>query len=57
MVTLPVGLGVNWMTTLGTLPVHLGIEGYYSVIHPEDAASSRWSVRFMFTPVIPTFLF
>ena len=57
MVTLPVGLGVNWMTTLGTLPVHLGIEGYYSVIHPEVAASSRWSVRFMFTPVIPTFLF
>ena len=57
MVTLPVGLGVNWMTTLGTLPVHLGIEGYYSVIHPEDAVSSRWSVRFMFTPVIPTFLF
>jgi hypothetical protein len=56
-VTLPVGLGVNWMTSLGMLPVHLGIEGYYSVIHPEDAVSSRWSVRFMFTPVIPTFLF
>jgi hypothetical protein len=57
-VTLPVGLGVNWMTKIfGRLPVHLGLEGYYAVIHPEDAIGSRWSMRLMFTPVIPIFLF
>lgn len=57
MVTLPVGLGVNWMTKLGKLPVRFGVEGYYSAIHPEDSMGSRFGVRFMITPVIPTFLF
>jgi len=57
MVTLPVGLGFNWMTKLGKLPVRFGVEGYYSVIHPHDSMSSRLSVRFTVTPVIPTFLF
>lgn len=57
MVTLPVGLGVNWMTKLGKLPVRFGVEGYYSVIHPQDNMGSRLGVRFTVTPVIPTFLF
>jgi hypothetical protein len=56
-VTLPVGLGVNWMTKMGKLPVRLGVEGYYSIIHPHDSMSSRLGVRFTITPVIPTFLF
>ncbi len=56
-VTLPVGLGVNWMTKMGKLPVRLGVEGYYSIIHPHDSMSSRLGVRFTVTPVIPTFLF
>jgi hypothetical protein len=56
-VTFPVGLGINWMTQIGILPIRLGIEAYYSVIHPEDTMGSRWSARFMITPVIPTFLF
>ncbi len=56
MVTLPVGLGVNWMTKVGKLPVRFGIEGYYSVIHPQDTMGSRFSVKFTVTPVIPTFL-
>ncbi|MEN6620998.1 MAG: hypothetical protein ABFD50_05580, partial [Smithella sp.] len=56
MVTLPVGLGINWMTKVGKLPVRLGIEGYYSVIHPQDTMGSRFSAKFTITPVIPTFL-
>jgi len=56
-VTLPVGLGINWMTKMGKLPVRLGIEGYCSVVHPHDGMSSRMSVRLTVTPVIPTFLF
>jgi len=57
MVTLPVGLGINWMAKLGKLPVRMGIEGYYSAIHPENSMGSRLGLRFTFTPVIPTFLF
>jgi hypothetical protein len=56
MVTLPVGLGINWMTKVGKLPIRFGIEGYYSVIHPQDTMGSRFSVKFTMTPVIPTFL-
>ena len=55
-VTLPVGLGVNWMTKVGKLPVRFGVEGYYSVIHPVDSMGSRFSLKFTITPVIPTFM-
>ncbi len=55
-VTFPVGLGVNWMTKMGKLPVRFGVEGYYSVIHPVDSMGSRFSLKFTITPVIPTFL-
>ena len=55
-VTLPVGLGINWMTKVGKLPVRFGVEGYYSVIHPENSMGSRYSLKFTITPVIPTFL-
>jgi len=39
------------------LPVRIGLEAYYSVIHPHDETGSRWDICFTFVPVIPTFLF
>lgn len=56
-VTLPVGLGVSRMLTIGKLPVRLLLEADYAVIHPDDKPGSRWDFRFYFIPVIPTFLF
>ncbi len=56
-VTLPVGLGIGRMFSLGPLPVRVDIEAEYSLIHPDDKAGSRWNFRVYFTPVIPTYLF
>lgn len=56
-ITVPVGLGIGRLFSLGPLPVRVDIEAEYSVIHPDDKAGSRWDVRVYFTPVIPTFLF
>jgi hypothetical protein len=54
--TLPVGLGISRMATIGKLPVRLLLEADYSVVHPGDKPGSRWDFRFYFIPVIPTFL-
>ena len=55
--TVPVGLGIGRLFSLGPLPVQVTIEAEYAVIHPDDKAGSRWDVRIYFTPVIPAFLF
>jgi hypothetical protein len=55
--TLPVGLGVSRMVDIAGLPVSVGGEVYYSVIHPDDKLGSRWDARLYFTVVIPTFMF
>jgi hypothetical protein len=55
--TVPVGLGIGRLFSLGPLPVQVTIEAEYAVIHPDDRAGSRWDIRLYFTPVIPTFLF
>lgn len=51
--TLPVGIGVNKTLFLGKLPVRIGAEVYYSVVHPQDRPGSRWAFRLFFVPVIP----
>ena len=56
-VTVPVGLGIGRMFSIGLLPVRVDIEAEYAVIHPDDKAGSRWDVRLYVTPVLPTFLF
>jgi hypothetical protein len=55
--TVPVGLGIGRLFSLGPLPVQVTIEAEYAVIHPDDKAGSRWDVRVYLTPVIPAFLF
>jgi hypothetical protein len=56
-VTLPIGLGVTRMVSIGPLPVNIDGEVDYSVIHPGDRPGSRWNARVYFTIVIPTFVF
>jgi hypothetical protein len=51
--TLPVGLGVTRSFNIGQLPVRVGVEAYYSAIHPGDLPGSRWGVRVYLMPVIP----
>lgn len=52
-VTFPVGLGVHHLFNIGKLPVSMGIEANYSVIHPSDLPGSRWDIRFTFMPLLP----
>jgi hypothetical protein len=51
--TFPVGLGVHHVFNIGQLPVSLGLEVAYSVIHPNDLPGSRWDVRIYLMPVAP----
>ncbi len=52
-VTFPVGLGVHHLFNIGQLPVSMGIEASYSVIHPSDLPGSRWDIRFTLMPLAP----
>ena len=51
--TFPVGLGVHHSFTIGQIPMCIGIEAYYSVIHPDDTPGSRWDFRIYLMPVVP----
>lgn len=48
----PIGLGVYKTLKLGKLPIKLGVEFQYSVIH-EELFGRDYNIKFMFTPVIP----
>jgi len=52
-VTFPVGLGVHHLFNIGKLPISIGIEASYSVIHPEDLPGSRWDIRVTIMPLLP----
>jgi hypothetical protein len=52
-VTFPVGLGVHHLFKIGKLPVSMGIEASYAVVHPSDLPGSRWGVRFTLMPLLP----
>ncbi len=52
-VTFPVGLGVHHLFNIGKLPVSIGIEASYSVVHPSDLPGSRWDIRFTLMPLLP----
>jgi hypothetical protein len=51
--TFPVGLGIHHSFTICQIPMSIGIEAYYSVIHPDDSPGSRWDFRIYFMPVVP----
>lgn len=55
-VTFPIGLGASRIFKFGNLPVRIGAEVQYAALHPDDQIGSRWNFRFMFVPVIPTFM-
>ena len=52
-ITFPVGFGANHTFYFGELPVAIGFEGYYSVMHPETYPGSRMAFRVYVIPVIP----
>ena len=52
-VTFPVGLGVHHLFNIGQLPVSIGIEAGYSVVHPSDLPGSRWDIRLTLMPLLP----
>ncbi|MRS14216.1 hypothetical protein GJV06_04845 [Enterobacteriaceae bacterium RIT691] len=51
--TFPVGLGYSNVVKLGKLPVRFAAELQYSVISPDDTGT-RWNLKFMFIPVLPS---
>jgi hypothetical protein len=52
-VTFPVGIGVHRLFNIGQLPVSVGVEANYSVVHPSDQPGSRWDIRFTVMPLLP----
>jgi len=50
--TLPVGLGVAKLITLGKLPLKISAEADYSIIRPRNA-STEWAFKFTITPILP----
>jgi hypothetical protein len=52
-ITFPVGLGVHRLLNIGKLPVSVGIEATYSVVHPDDLPGSRWDIRLTLMPLAP----
>jgi hypothetical protein len=52
-VTLPIGLGVAKLVTLGELPVKIAVEADYSVIRPRHMVGTEWTFRLTITPIIP----
>jgi len=55
--TLPIGTGINTTVNIGGLPVRIGAEVHYSVLHPDDVVGSRWNFRLFFIPAVPSALF
>jgi len=51
--SVPVGLGFNTMTKIGSLPVKWGLELHYYVEKPDNFGPD-WNLRFIFSPVIPS---
>jgi hypothetical protein len=56
-ITFPVGIGINKTFQFGKIPVRVGIEAYYSGIHPDDVIGSKWSWRFYIIPAVPSAVF
>ncbi|MBV8883332.1 MAG: hypothetical protein JO235_04945 [Chroococcidiopsidaceae cyanobacterium CP_BM_RX_35] len=50
--TVPLGISVNKLLTLGTQPTNISLAGYYNVIRP--GFGPEWTLRFTFTLLFPT---
>jgi hypothetical protein len=49
--TVPLGIGVSKVTTIGRQAVNLGMQYYHNVEHPDAAGADQW--RFVFTLLYP----
>jgi hypothetical protein len=54
--TLPVGLGIQHVVKVGRLPMKLGFEYEYAVVHPDNDAGYRSIFRFTVSPVLPALI-
>lgn len=50
--SIPVGLGMDTMISLGPVPAKIGVEAHYYVKQP-DAFGPEWQIRFFLSPVLP----
>ena len=55
--TVPIGFGINKTVNIGKVPVRLGAEVHYSVVHPDDVPYTEWDFRFYVIPAAPSALF
>jgi len=55
--TVPIGIGISKTIKLGKVPVRLGFEYHYSVIHPDDVPGALHNFRFYIIPAAPSALF
>ena len=43
--TVPIGTAISTIMKIGKLPVRIGAEVHYSMLHPDDLVGSRWNFR------------
>ena len=51
--SIPVGLGMDTMISIGPVPAKIGIEFYHYVKQP-DPFGAEWQIRFFLAPVLPS---
>ncbi len=51
--TVPVGLGVGKVFTIGRRPFSTSIQIFYSVVYPETKTAPRWTFRYSLGPLYP----
>jgi hypothetical protein len=39
------------------VPVHIGVEAHYSVVHPDNVPSNERDIRLFIIPAAPTVMF
>ena len=55
--TVPIGLGLQKVISVGKASARIGFEVHYSVVQPDDLPSNEWGLRFYFIPAAPAALF
>lgn len=52
-VNLPIGIGINKTTFLGSVPARIGVEANYYALRADTGLAPEWGLRISVTPVIP----
>lgn len=54
--TLPIGIGIQRTTRIGKLPIKVGVQYMYSLVHPDDDIGSRSNIQITVSPVLPSLI-